>query len=348
MSIQCTNCGRYVDFGEEAAGRRRPCPVCGAGIDVPAKPAPTPPPPSPPQAATEPKVPAGGRTRTDRLILAGWICFGVGLLMLFALTPFLPLCGPLFLTSLIIGIVALFRARVGAGVALILCSTLVPMLIGLLILAGIFTAAPGSVEKLTSLPTPPPPRLVQSLRLLATKPPAPTSAPKATPAAPLEPITLSGFLSAMDDFARAHKDATTSLQKQKIREDAQRQAASMLENRLLTVPAVVADVSASRPGVTQIRFEGDNEDRVNRSMGRTIITRTSGGMDFALSYEKAIQITRGRHISLIGRAEFVPQNSVSLLSQPAPRQVMRILFPLDGTPIGYICLDDVKCGGLGQ
>lgn len=58
---------------------------------------------------------------------AGWVCFGLGLLFVFVPIPFTCIVyGPLFLISIIMAIVGLSNGRTGPGLALLLCSLILP------------------------------------------------------------------------------------------------------------------------------------------------------------------------------------------------------------------------------
>jgi hypothetical protein len=79
--------------------------------------------------------------RRPPTIMAGWVCFALGMLfMLFSLATFF-LYGPLFLASLVLSIVALAQRRVPAGVVLLVFTLAVPPVFWLARLAvGIGTA----------------------------------------------------------------------------------------------------------------------------------------------------------------------------------------------------------------
>ncbi|MRS11491.1 MAG: hypothetical protein EG823_00240 [Actinobacteria bacterium] len=60
------------------------------------------------------------------MAVAGWVCFGIGLGLMFASLATFFLYGPLFLVAFVLSIVAMTKGKVGAGIALMLCTLIIP------------------------------------------------------------------------------------------------------------------------------------------------------------------------------------------------------------------------------
>lgn len=62
-------------------------------------------------------------------VIGGWVCFGLGVALMFATLWSFILYGPLFLVAFILAIVAMAQRRVGQGVVLLLASLVVPFIL---------------------------------------------------------------------------------------------------------------------------------------------------------------------------------------------------------------------------
>lgn len=62
-------------------------------------------------------------------VIGGWVCFGIGVALMFATLWSFILYGPLFLVAFILAIVAMAQRRVGQGVILLLASIVVPFVL---------------------------------------------------------------------------------------------------------------------------------------------------------------------------------------------------------------------------
>ena len=66
------------------------------------------------------------RSVKKRTITAGWICFVIGMFLMFASLGTFFLYGPLFLAAFILSIVGMAQGRVAAGIVLLLVSLAIP------------------------------------------------------------------------------------------------------------------------------------------------------------------------------------------------------------------------------
>lgn len=126
LTFACPQCGKPIKADPAAAGRQGECPHCNNSVTVPVPqstqvvPTATIPPRRPPKL---PVVATGG-------LLAGWICLGIGAILM-AVLVLVPVYVPLFIGSFVLGFIALTRGRTVAGLALLLCSIIVPVVIAI-------------------------------------------------------------------------------------------------------------------------------------------------------------------------------------------------------------------------
>ena len=127
IDFQCPKCTEVLKGELKDAGGETVCPACGAPVQVPSRSSNSPPPPLPPLTRVSrpvvlPSI-AEERRQAHRLLVAGWICFGVGMLFLPVLLIF-HVSVPLFIGAIVLSIIAMTKGRAGAGLALLLCSVL--------------------------------------------------------------------------------------------------------------------------------------------------------------------------------------------------------------------------------
>ena len=81
------------------------------------------------------EVASGSRREKSGAVIGGWVCFGIGLaVMCWSLWLFL-IYGPLFLASFIMAIVAIAQKRIANGIAMLLASVLVPLVLSVALFA---------------------------------------------------------------------------------------------------------------------------------------------------------------------------------------------------------------------
>lgn len=100
---ECRECGREVST--EAAV----CPHCGVS--------------HPDTARKEAEREKGRKT-----LLAGWICFGLGLITMIVMFALPLIYGPLFFAAFVVSIVVIVQGRAFAGIGLLLSTTVVPVI----------------------------------------------------------------------------------------------------------------------------------------------------------------------------------------------------------------------------
>lgn len=83
----------------------------------------TPPPVNPPTAAAAQAKPRSGA------VIGGWVCFGLGVLLMFVSLWSFVLYTPLFIVAFVLAIVAIAKGRVGQGITMLLASIAVPLVL---------------------------------------------------------------------------------------------------------------------------------------------------------------------------------------------------------------------------
>ena len=112
---------------------------------------------------TPPPLPAVAENNVKRgAVVGGWVCFGMGMvLMLLSLWAFI-IYGPLLLAAFILSTIAMSQGRVGGGVSLLLASLIIPpiALIGLVairseqLLKTVSPTTPSSALEVAAAPSP--------------------------------------------------------------------------------------------------------------------------------------------------------------------------------------------------
>lgn len=62
-------------------------------------------------------------------VIGGWVCFGLGVILMFVTLWSFVIYGPLFLVAFILAIVAIAQKRIGQGVTMLLASLIVPLVL---------------------------------------------------------------------------------------------------------------------------------------------------------------------------------------------------------------------------
>jgi len=132
IRFSCDKCGQHLTFDEDGAGETVQCPTCSQTLVVPTRDVVTSPPRAPDRGEVQTNVKQGAAS-------GGGICFLLGIAISLLLNGIaasstrpsvgeflgltsltLYICGPLFLASLILSIVAMAQGRTASGVLLLL------------------------------------------------------------------------------------------------------------------------------------------------------------------------------------------------------------------------------------
>lgn len=173
---ECGNCGQHFLLDETSIGQQFVCPNCHQTITARA---------AAPGASLRP---IEVRTNVKQGAAAGgWICFVLGVIILFIPLPTWYVYGPLFLVSLILSVVAMAQGRIKSGISLLLANLIgVPILFVLAIFFGLATWGVALHELAKNdQPTPSTNGITQPLPVAATVEPVATNTIATTaPAAP--------------------------------------------------------------------------------------------------------------------------------------------------------------------
>ena len=330
MTIKCPQCKELIRADAADAGMDGECPICGAALRIPQTQRPPQPiAPIPPALPPVPPVPRHPPQEAVTAILrAGWICFCVGAVMM-PLLLIVPVYVPVFLAAATLGIIAMAKGRTGQGLALLLCSLILPPLAALLL----FLTALGAVLS-----------LVGASPFLS----PPTSAPATTPTAPAmptRPIALDAFLSEMDSYAKAYKNGQTTVQRDEIRKRAQDRAAELLQGRDMTVQAVISDVRMPNPGHTQISYRDLNLGSYAAATDKRLHVGGEGQINLNLSRDRALSLRPGQTIQISGITAFQP-GSASFLFAPVPKRpsvAIDVTIQGDYPALGAVLIQDYHC-----
>jgi hypothetical protein len=303
------------------------------------------------------------------MVLAGWTCLGVAV-VLAVLVVTLPLAGPFLLAAVVLSIIAMANGRGRAGLTLLLCSLLAPMVLASLIVIGIFGALATAVTSVVQPPSGNQPTIKPPIQVASVMPPikpqavAPATPPVQRPVPPpvrppvpppvqLQPLAVSAFLMEMNKCGKAHKAALTSAQKQVVWSDAQARATEMSKDKEMTLRGVVRDVSISHEGAAEISYSGIDLGSFASVPSPTIRVRPSGRIVLRMSREKALAIVPGQPIELQGRTTFRPGSSALFdvevpsalegAGVQSPKAFVAVTFISEANQLGSIQLSDVQC-----
>lgn len=130
MDAKCPRCGEELDAESSLAGQEVKCPTCAHEFRLAATPPPpVSPPPKPPERKQSRSHPETGEVKANvkqTAAIAGWICFGLGIVFMFlsVLTFFFYV--PLFFAAFVLSIIAMTQGRIVSGVILLLLNIILP------------------------------------------------------------------------------------------------------------------------------------------------------------------------------------------------------------------------------
>jgi len=129
MIVICPHCSAKMSVPTDYIGLEGHCPKCRKAFVFcePEKlPTPVPHPPALPQTESVVSMPT---SKVQNLRRSGWICFGFGMISL-VLCPIIPFYSPFFVASFVIAIILLAKDEGKGGLALLLTTLLVPIVVG--------------------------------------------------------------------------------------------------------------------------------------------------------------------------------------------------------------------------
>jgi DNA-directed RNA polymerase subunit RPC12/RpoP len=139
IKAECGNCGQHYSVDHTYIGEQIVCPNCNQQITVR------------PMASGASAITSTGEKQTNvkqGAAITGWICFGIGAVILFVPLPTWFIYIPLFLASFILSIVVMVQGRIRNGISLLLVNVIgVPILFVIAFTFGLVTWA-GALHEL--------------------------------------------------------------------------------------------------------------------------------------------------------------------------------------------------------
>lgn len=327
MMSSCPECHQTIQTEPDQVGLKGVCPCCNTEITIPAPKRP-------------PKLPlrSCNAAPPNKPLTGGWICFGIGA-VLAPLVVTLPLCATLFIAGMVLGIIAMAKGRIVAGLALLLCSLLIMPLIGIIVavtaVGTAVTAIAPALAPLSSIghahPSPNP-----SQKQVPEKPPA------GALARPAAQITISAFLTALEPHAVAYGAATTTIQKEQIAQAARVKAQELLQNRDMILTAVIRDVRMSRDGTAQIQFNGFDLGTYAQIKEKHLQVMVPGSVDVPMKREEALCLSPGLTIQMSGRPLFGSSGNTVIDGIAQSSALLTVTIRGDFRALGMLRLENMR------
>jgi hypothetical protein len=273
------------------------------------------------------------------------------------LCPIIPFYSPFFVASFVIAIILLAKDEGKGGLALLLTTLLLPIVVGATIFmlgVGVMLAAffgfvkeVGSSQNafvsqqqaaLTQLsaqqahflqPASPPPARSQPIFL------QPSAAPpvQVTTAQPLpsREITYDGLLQVLNEFGDAYNHAGTTLQKKDVRARAQAKAAAFVENAGMTLVGTVSDVQDGSDGKVTLSFWDFDASAPVIQTHRKLFGPSLGRLTASFTTEEALKIKKGQKVWITGKPNVVWRDNLfaAVLDEAANPSLITFRFLLD-------------------
>lgn len=328
MTFVCPKCRQTIQADPNQIGLKGKCPFCNTEIMIPA---PTRPLNLPLRLAKD--KPAKKQVR------AGWICFGIGAVLALLIVT-LPLCAPLFIAAAVLGIIAMANGRVGAGLALLLCSLLIMPLIAIMVavtaVGTAFTAIAPALAPLGSMGRLP----------LSANPPQKQVSAKPTvtvPVRPAAPITASDLLTALEGYGAAYAAAETTIQREQITQAAKVKAQEFLQNRDMILTGVIRDVRMPSEGTAQIQFERLDLGAYAQLKEQHLQVMVPGRVDLQMKREEALSLSPGLTIQMSGRPLFASSGNIFIDGIAQSSALLTVTIRGDFHAVGMLRLENMRC-----
>jgi len=241
------------------------------------------------ESADKAEAPETGRGQT--VLVAGWACVVVGLTLM-AVILLIPFASLFFLAAIGLGIAAILKRRVTAGLILAGAAVALPLMVAG-ILATAFVGFSHSVA-------------VQSVKPVTAV--AGTSAAGGSvsgPAAPEVPaLELAAVLTELDSLGGAYRAASTSAQKEEMRKQARDKALALLQGRQMVLRTAVKDVRISSEGAVTLVLQDFNIGAYGQDAKKELRVGFPGKLPVSLSREEALRIPAGAALELRGTPVF--------------------------------------------
>ena len=340
MIVRCPHCSERMSVPADYDGLESKCPKCRKGFvisaeQVPPKPAPRARAAQPP-AIPKPVAAPHPASKSHNMRFAGWICFGVGMVLL-VLCPIIPFYSPFFLVSFALAIVLLIRVEGQGGLALLLTTVLVPAVVGgvifLLGVGALLAAFSGFVKETESkqqalaaqqqavlnqfigqpptLTRPANPQAAASHPLFFQPPSASAQQPPVARPLPAKEITYDSLLALLNRYGVEFKAATTTAQKQDVRSRAQRAAGDFVDNVQVTLAGTVGDIQYGADGVATLTVGSFSSPEYDKQGQKTLLfIPATGRLKVPMAREAALAVKSGQKVWVTGRPQVSPTTTM--------------------------------------
>jgi hypothetical protein len=279
------------------------------------------------------------------------------------LCPIIPFYSPFFVASFVLAIILLAKDEGKGGLALLLMTLFVPVVVGVVIFilgVGTMLAAffgfvkeaentqkaympqqQAAIRQLTSqqMPSPKPalpPVCVQPFFLQP--PPASVQPPVQQSTAqplPSREITYDDLLQVLNEFGEEYKQADTTLQKKDVRARAQAKMASFVENTCMTLAGIVRDVQDGADGKVTLSFLSFDASIPVMQAHQKLFGPSSGRLTASFTTEEALKIKKGQKVKITGKPNVALRGNslAAVLDEAANPSLITFRFSLDFEPL---------------
>lgn len=336
MIVRCPHCSERMSVPADYDGLESKCPKCRKGFVFSAEQAPPGPAPraraTQPPAIPQPVATPHPTSKSQNMRVAGWICFGVGMVLL-VLCPIIPFYSPFFLVSFALAIILLIRDEERGGLALLLTTVLAPAAVGgvifLLGVGALLATFSGFVKETESkqqalaaqqqavlnqivgqqqtLALPSVPKATPLRPMFFRPPSASAQQPPVARPLPEKEITYDGLLALLNRFGVEFKASTTTAQKQDVRARAQRAAGDFVDNARVTLAGTVTDIQFVTDGTAALSVGSFSSPEYDRQGQKTLLfTPTTEKLNVPMTRAEALAVKSGQKVWITGRLQVSP------------------------------------------
>jgi len=341
MIVRCPHCSERMSVPADYDGLESKCPKCRKGFVFSAEQAPPGPAPraraTQPPAIPQPVATPHPTSKSQNMRVAGWICFGVGMVLL-VLCPIIPFYSPFFLVSFALAIILLIRDEERGGLALLLTTVLAPAAVGgvifLLGVGALLATFSGFVKETESkqqalaaqqqavlnqivgqqqtLALPSVPKATPLRPMFFRPPSASAQQPPVARPLPEKEITYDGLLALLNRFGVEFKASTTTAQKQDVRARAQQAAGDFVDNVQVTLAGTVGDIRYGADGVATLTVGSFSSPEYDKQGQKTLLfSRATGRLKVPMSREAALAVKSGQKVWVTGRPQVSPTTTMT-------------------------------------
>ena len=359
--VSCPKCTAKMSVPTDYAGLEGHCPKCKKSFVIGESAKPQGLADQPPVAPKIPIRPTPA-SRSHSLSMAGWICFFIGMALLF-LCPIIPFYSPFFLASFVLAIVLLVKEKGPDGLALLLMTLLVPTIVGgLIFMLGVgsmlaafsgftkeieskqkalMTQQTAALKQFSGQQAPfsqsPAPRPAPSQPIFlqppaaSVQPPAVPVQPPAVQPLPAREVSYDGLLKILNKYGDEYSSAQTTVQKKDVRARAQKEVVVFVENAHMILEGKVRDVQFGNDGKADLLFSDFAAPSSAVQANRNLSAYSFGKLPVPITREEALAIKPGQKVRITGRPFVVASDNLvaAIFDEAANPSLITFRFLLD-------------------